>query len=83
MFYKKVVLKKFAKSKGKQLFQRPFFNKVAGFRFATLLALFKMGWGGRGEGGTPTNFFPVLSTNARLSPQNFPTFNSHPFTTLA
>ena len=76
MFYKKVVLKNF---KGKQLFQRPFFNKVAGFRFATLLALFKMG----GEGGTPTNFFPVLSTNARLSPQNFPTFNSHPFATLA
>ena len=77
MFYKKVVLKYFAKSKGKQLFQRHFFNKVAGFRFAILLALFKMG------GGTPTSFFPVLSTNARLSPQNFPTFNFHPFATLA
>ena len=64
MFYKKVVLKNFAKSKGKHLFQRSFFNKVAGFRFATLLALFKMGGGGRG-GGTPTSFFPVLSTNAR------------------
>ena len=63
MFYKKVVLKNFAKSKGKHLFQRSFFNKVAGFRFATLLALFKMG-GGAG-GGTPTSFFPVLSTNAR------------------
>ena len=62
MFYKKVVLKNFAKSKGKHLFQRSFFNKVAGFRFATLLALFKMGGTG---GGTPTSFFPVLSTNAR------------------
>ena len=63
MFYKKVVLKNFAKAKGNHLFQRSFFTKVAGFRFATLLALFKMGGGARG--GTPTSFFPVLSTNAR------------------
>ena len=66
MFYKKVVLKNFAKSKGKHLFQRSFFNKVAGFRFATLLALFKMGGGGRGGGPLPVFSLYFLQTQDNL-----------------
>ena len=68
MFYKKVVLKNFAKSKGKHLFQRSFFNKVAGFRFATLLALFKMGGGaGGGAGGDPYQFFPCTFYKRKIT----------------
>ena len=37
MFYKKRVLRNFTKFTGKYLFQRLFFNKVAGLRPATLL----------------------------------------------
>ena len=65
MFYKKVVLKNFAKSKGKHLFQRSFFNKVAGFRFATVLALFKMGGGG--AGGEPYQFFPCTFYKRKIT----------------
>ena len=37
VFYKKYVLKNFPKFKGKHMCQNLFFNKVAGFRLATLL----------------------------------------------
>ena len=45
------------------------------------LTLFKIG-GGRGHKGPHTSFFPVTSTNVRVSPQNFLTFSFNPFATL-
>ena len=42
-----------------------------------------MGGGrGREQKGSRTSFFPVNSTNVRISPQNFMTFNFSPFATL-
>ena len=38
--------------------------------------------GGRGHKGPHTSFFPVTSTNVRVSPQNFLTFSFNPFATL-
>ena len=39
--------------------------------------------GGRGKKVPPTSFSPVTSTNVRCGPQNFLTFSSNPFATLA
>ena len=38
--------------------------------------------GGEVQRGPPTSFFPVTSTNVRVSPQNFLTFSFIPFATL-
>ena len=36
------------------------------------------GWG-RGKKAPPTNFFPITSTNIRISPQTFLNFSFNPF----
>ena len=40
------------------------------------------GGGGMGGGGQTIGFYPVTSTNARISPQNFLTFSFNPFDRL-
>ena len=56
MFWKKGVLRHFAKLTGKHLCQSHFFNKVAGLRPATLLK--KRLW----DSGFPVNFAKFLRT---------------------
>ena len=60
MFYKKGVIRNFAKFTGKHLCQRVFFNKVAGLRTATLLKKTLR------HRSFPVNFAKVLRTPASV-----------------
>ena len=50
--------------------------------FSGLLTLFRMGGGEECAKEPPDSFFPVTSTNVRISPQNFLTFSFNPFENL-